>query len=233
MEKQLAKTKILILRFNNTVSHNELPFLRGAINNALSTQSHVLFHNHEQEGYRYAYPLIQYKRINQQAALVCINEGTEAVGLLLLQDNCLFQIGNREVEMEINGIKAHQHLIQAWDSSFSYYLRKWLPLNQENYEIFQKIEGIAEKCQFLERILIGNILSMGKGLGIHFDREITCTITQFSEPKLMTLKNIKMMAFDIEFKCNVSLPDYFGLGKGASIGFGMVARKREKTDNQK
>lgn len=227
MNHNLAKTKILILRYKNKLSHYELPFLRGAINYKLSDKSHILFHNHENDGYRYSYPLIQYKRINQQAALVCVNEGTEAVGLLLLTDNSSYQIGDKEVDMEIDGVKAHQHLIQAWDSSFSYHLRKWLPLNQENYEEFQKIEGIAEKCKFLERILIGNILSMGKGLGIHFEREIICTITQFSEPRLMKLKNIKMMAFDIDFKCNVSIPDYFGLGKGASVGFGMVARKRD------
>lgn len=30
------------------------------------------------------------------------------------------------------------------------------------------------------------------------------------------------MGFDIRFKSNVSLPDYIGLGKGVSIGFGMI-----------
>lgn len=33
-----------------------------------------------------------------------------------------------------------------------------------------------------------------------------------------------MMGFDIRFKSNVSLPDYIGLGKGVSIGFGMIKR---------
>jgi hypothetical protein len=41
-----------------------------------------------------------------------------------------------------------------------------------------------------------------------------------------------MQAFDVEFKTNVSLPDYIGLGKGASTGFGVVVKKREKKDNQ-
>lgn len=224
------KLKYLTLRFKNKISHHELPMLRGAINETLNNKSNVLFHNHEGDGFRYSYPLIQYKRINQQAALVCINEGTEAVGLLLMQGNFVCRLGEREVEMEISGVKAGQIVMQAWDSTFGYYLRKWLPLNQDNYEEFQKLEGIAEKCSFLERILIGNILSMGKGLGVHFDREVTCTITHLSEPRLMKLKNVKMMAFDIEFKSNVSLPEYFGLGKGASLGFGMVAGKTTKND---
>jgi CRISPR/Cas system endoribonuclease Cas6 (RAMP superfamily) len=41
-----------------------------------------------------------------------------------------------------------------------------------------------------------------------------------------------MMAFDILFKTNVSLPNYIGLGKGASTGFGMVVQKREPKENQ-
>lgn len=226
--QQLPKQKYLILRFTNKIAHHELPLLRGAINETLKDKSSVLFHNHEGDGFRYAYPLIQYKRINQQAALVCINEGTEAVGLLLMQGNFVCRLGEHEVEMVIDGVKAGQALIQTWDTAFAYHLRKWLPLNQDNYDEFQKFEGIAEKCSFLERILIGNILSMGKGLGVHFDKEITCKITHLSEPRLIKLKGIKMMAFDVEFKSNISLPDYFGLGKGASLGFGMVAGKRQR-----
>ena len=224
--QKTPKIKYLTLKFNNKIAHHELPLLRGAINESLQDKSSVLFHNHEGDGFRYAYPLIQYKCINQQASLVCINEGTEAVGLLLMQGNFVCRLGENEVELEIDAVKAGQALLQTWDSAFAYHLRKWLPLNQDNYEEFQQLEGIAEKCSFLERILIGNILSMGKGLGVHFEKEITCKITQLSEPRLMKLKGIKMMAFDVEFKSNVSLPDYFGLGKGASLGFGMVAGKR-------
>lgn len=224
--QKTPKIKYLTLKFNNKIAHHELPLLRGAINESLQDKSSVLFHNHEGDGFRYAYPLIQYKCINQQASLVCINEGTEAVGLLLMQGNFVCRLGENEVELEIDAVKAGQALLQIWDSAFAYHLRKWLPLNQDNYEEFQQLEGIAEKCSFLERILIGNILSMGKGLGVHFEKEITCKITQLSEPRLMKLKGIKMMAFDVEFKSNVSLPDYFGLGKGASLGFGMVAGKR-------
>lgn len=32
-----------------------------------------------------------------------------------------------------------------------------------------------------------------------------------------------------EFITNVSIPDYVGLGKGASLGYGVTVRKKEKT----
>ncbi|MDO9154258.1 MAG: CRISPR-associated endonuclease Cas6, partial [Paludibacter sp.] len=75
---------------------------------------------------------------------------------------------------------------------------------------------------------IGNILSMGKGIDIQFDKEITCKITNIIETTTMSYKNVKMMSFDVEFKSNVSLPDYIGIGKGTSIGYGMIAQKREQ-----
>ncbi len=226
----IKKQRILVLNFKTPIAQNEISLFRGAINHILEADTNVLFHNHEGETFRYAYPLIQYKRIQRNAALVCINEGTEVVGLLLNKGIINCELGNRSVEMEIDSVKANQFLLQSWDSNFSYYLRKWLPLNQENYVEYQKLDGIAEKCQFLERILIGNILSMGKGLGIHFDKEISAKITNIESTTTLRYKNIKLMGFDVEFKSNVSLPDYIGLGKGASTGFGMVARKRDKKE---
>ncbi len=223
-----SKQRLLILRFKNKIYQEEVSQLRGAINDLLKDKNNVLFHNHEGDNFRYSYPLIQYKRINQCAAMVCINEGTEAIGLLLMQVDFHCQLGHHEVELEIDTVKANQFLIQTWDSNFTYTIRKWLPLNQENYPDYTKLEGIGEKCQFLERILTGNILSMGKCLGIHFDNEVNCKILNMDEPTLIRYKNVKMMSFDLEFKTNVSLPDYVGLGKGASTGFGMVVQKREK-----
>ena len=113
---------------------------------------------------------------------------------------------------------------------FTYHLRKWLPLNQENYAKYMAMESLADKYAMLEKLLTGNILSMAKGLGVHFERQVECKITAMEEPRLIVYKGVKMMAFDAEFKSNVSLPDYVGLGKGVSLGFGMVVRRYEKKE---
>ena len=38
-------------------------------------------------------------------------------------------------------------------------------------------------------------------------------------------KNVNMLGFDVVFSTNVSLPQYVGLGKGVSLGFGMITNK--------
>lgn len=215
---------ILLVQFSNPISREEIPFFRGAIVNALQDNGADLFHNHTEEGLVYRYPLIQYKRIHQRAAIVCIGEGTEAIGQFFSTCDFNINIGNRPTELEVESIKPNKVLVQVWDSMFSYTLRKWLPFNKENYEQYMKLESLAEKYALLERLLIGNILSFAKGVGIHFDKQVVCRITEASEPMSIMHKGVKLMGFDISFKSNVSLPDFIGLGKGVSVGKGMVKR---------
>lgn len=83
----------------------------------------------------------------------------------------------------------------------------------------------------MERILVGNILTLAKGLGVTIEKRIQCKIKQSSEPYNVTHKDVKVMAFDVEFICNVSLPDNVGLGKAVSLGFGTVTKRLEINHN--
>ncbi|MCQ2275711.1 MAG: hypothetical protein MJZ87_01995 [Bacteroidales bacterium] len=215
---------ILLVQFSNPIYRDEIPAFRGAIVNALQDKGADLFHNHKEEGLVYRYPLIQYKRIHQKAAIVCIGEGTEAIGQFFSACDFVVNIGDRPLELEVESIKPNKVLVQVWDSIFSYTIRKWLPFNKENYEQYTKLESLAEKYAMLERLLIGNILSFGKGVGIQYDKQVECKITEASEPMSIMHKGVKLMGFDVAFKSNVSLPDYIGLGKGVSVGNGMVKR---------
>lgn len=222
------RLKIWIIFFHNEIAPEEVPAFRGAVI-ANSGSESLLFHNHESdERLRYRYPLIQYKRINRKAAIVCVGEGVEKFGAFFA--NCSFDvlIGSRCVTLQVERTNAYRHLLQLWDTMFIYRIRKWLPLNQVNYAKYMALESLAEKYAMLEKLLTGNILSMAKGLGIRFEKQVECKIVAMEEPCLITYKGVKMMAFDAKFKSNVSLPDYIGLGKGVSLGMGTVVRKYEK-----
>ena len=69
----MTRLKTLTIKFDTQLVENEIQRFRGAIIKLLP-QKEVLFHNHINDGYRYAYPLIQYKRLNNKAALFCIGE---------------------------------------------------------------------------------------------------------------------------------------------------------------
>lgn len=227
-QRLMINTRLLLIRFKNSLPYKEIEPFRGAVIHALKDKD-VLFHNHlpDNTGFRYSYPLIQYKRINRNAAILCIGEGTDSIGKLFFDSDMELDLNGRKEKLIIDNIKAYKHLIQVWDAKFHFRIRKWLALNQENYEKYNQLESLAEKSLFLENILRGNILSFAKGLDIFFDKQVTCKILWLGEPSVTRYKGIKLTMFDAEFVTNVSIPDYTGLGKGVSIGYGTTVRIKE------
>ncbi|MDR1879398.1 MAG: hypothetical protein LBQ78_00485, partial [Tannerellaceae bacterium] len=154
----MKKVKIFTVCFKNELKQLEIPLFRGAVINMLQ-RNNILFHNHTEEGFRYAYPFIQYKRINNRASIVCVEEGTESIGEFFSSFKDTVNIGRKESCLELDYVKAEQILVQPWSDLFTYSIRKWLPFNSENHEKYQQIAGLKEKLDFMERILTGNILS--------------------------------------------------------------------------
>lgn len=218
-------TNTLIIKFKNAIQQKEIPSFRGAIIDAVGDNCSQLFHNHNGDNFRYRYPLIQYKRINGHAAIVCIEQGVEDIGAFFRNSNFMLQIGDKPATpFEIESIIPHRTLVQVWNDQFPYHLHNWLPLNPENHQKYLAMDGIVERTQMLEKILIGNILSACKGLDVTIEGEITCKILQTSEPRVTRYKQMPYVSLDGEFKSNISLPNYIGLGKGASMGHGIMIR---------
>lgn len=211
----------LAIRFRNELASYEVPAFRGAVIHKVPA-SLTLFHNHIEDKFRYRYPLIQYKRINGKAAIVCVGEGTEDIGNFFANQNLDMEISGRKERFEIDSITANRWLLQLWESDFPYTLRKWLPFNTSNYAAYRQLEGITERAELIEHILTGNMLSMCTGLNTHLESHISCKLLQIKEQKVYDFKGIKMLGLGISFKTNLFMPDYIGLGKGASLGFGMI-----------
>ncbi len=220
----------LLISFENEVSFREIPLLRGAVLNNIGSEVELLFHNHTEDGFRYSYPLIQYKRIRKKAALFCVGNGVEVIGQFLGQQDLSIVLGERPVQLKIESVIPKRTLVQVWDAAFKYSIRNWLALNSENYEKYKAIDGLSQRIEFLEKILIGNILSFAKGMDIDINKEIVCKFTSLKEPRMIKVKEIKVMSFDVEFKTNISLPNYIGIGKHSSIGFGTVVRINDEID---
>jgi hypothetical protein len=220
--------RALTVTFDTEISYKEIPLFRGAVLNSMGGKANMLYHNHiGSDTFRYSYPLIQYKRIGGKAAIVCIEEGADVIGQFLSEAANSIQIGEREARCNTERIVPAKILMQTWKSTFSYQIYRWLPLNRANYLKYKEAEGMIERIAILENILKGNILSMLKGFDIYLEDELIVKITNLSEPYLLHNKGIGLMAFNADFSCNLSIPDNIGLGKNASIGYGVTRRKKE------
>jgi len=111
----------------------------------------------------------------------------------------------------------------AGDKIVYSFLTPWLALNAKNYEKYQMLGTWGKKKELLEKILIGNIISMSKSLGYTVPAPIEANIHHLKEVKT-SLKGTPMLGFLGNFSVNFEIPDYWGIGKSVSRGFGTVER---------
>ena len=192
--------------------------VRGYFGNTF--KEYPLLHNHySKDKYLYSYPFIQYKIIDGNILILGIDEGAELLKEIHPQLSSISldkeykitekQLIEKEVDIKPSSEEKHYKFITPW-----------IGLNSKNYTTYKSLEDWKEKKDLINKILVGNILSMSKGLGIIVNKRLYAK-THLQE-QIVEYKSVKMNAFTGEFKIHYDIPDYFGIGKGVSQGYGCV-----------
>ncbi len=218
--------RVMIITFNdNKLNSNAAPKIRGNFAN-LFPQYPELHHHVEESKLLYKYPLIQYKIIENIPMILGINKGCNILKGIYDKVNAL-QIGNKKTQdiCEKN-IRILTVLFELTPKINTYsFLTPWLALNEKNYEKYQKLGNWPKRKELLEKILIGNIISMSKSLGYTVPEPIKANIGKLKEVPT-SLKGTPMLGFLGTFSVNFEIPDYWGIGKSVSRGFGTIIRCR-------
>lgn len=194
--------------------------VRGYIGNTF--EQYPILHNHySNDKFLYSYPFVQYKVIGGDVVILGIDEGGDILKKIAPEISVL----SLDKEYRIREKIIHEKEVDIKPSSKERhykFLTPWLGLNQKNYPIYNNAQNWKDKKEILNRTLVGNLLSMSKGLGIIVNKRLYAK-SHFNE-KIVEYKGVKMNAFTGEFKIHYDIPDYFGIGKGVSQGFGCVKR---------
>lgn len=222
--------RILAIIFDTYLEPWDIPKFRGAMAHKVGLE-HDWFHNHnsliDPTTYHYRYPLIQYKLDKNNPMLLCIDKGVEEAQHFFAQTDWTLMIGKKTHHMRIKSLNVRQFSLQVLPQKRAYRIHNWLALNQENYERYQQLERLSEKLDFLEPILISNILAFAEGVAWQIPNSIELSIIDLLKTQWISHKRVKKLAFNLHFKCNVFIPNFIGLGKGASHGLGVI--KENKT----
>ena len=206
------------LRLNARDAHK----LRGYFADRFREESD-LFHNHEADGKSiYRYPLIQYKVIGKKPIVVGLGEGAKWLVRAFLQVDEI-QIDEQVYPIQNKNLKSRDVPIGVGKELYRYeFYSPWMALNQKNYSLFKKMSS-EEQNQKLQKILIGNILSFFNAFRHHEKQQVMLHLR--IKDRLMThFKNQTMETYRASFVTNVQLPDYIGLGKSVSRGFGTIKK---------
>jgi len=189
---------------------------------ATKFNEYTLLHQHNTDRLIYRYPLVQYKIIEGTPTIIGINEGVEVLKEIYdLYDE--INLGGSVYEIMERGISVRNQEFCLTDQMHTYrFATPWFALNQENYKRFYLAGGRDERNGLLNKTLTGNILSMAKSLDYQVPDRIQCeTYVRIRKGRQ---KDTNIMTFTGTFSANFLIPDYFGVGKSVSRGFGAIIR---------
>lgn len=198
--------------------HGSAQQLRGYF--ATKFTEYAELHQHNADKFIYRYPVVQYKMIGIVPTVIGINEGAEVLKRIFDEYNEI-RLGETVYQIVERGISIKDEEFGISDKIHSYeFVTPWLALNQENYRKFYSLKGKVERDEFIWKILTGNILSMSKSLNYDVPGPIKCDANvHFQKDRL---KDVSVITFTGKFHANFLIPDYLGIGKSVSRGFGAV-----------
>lgn len=180
-----------------------------------------ILHNHKDDKFIYRYPKVQYKVLNNNPIIIGINDGVDIVSSIGINDD-KFIIGDKLINTYEKRIYKKSENYGINEDYIEYkFVSPWVALNQKNISDYKKSNQM-EKEEILRKVLIGNIISMSKGLNYTIEDKVQCWLNL--KEKEVNIKGIKHTCFLGDFKVNFNIPNYLGIGKNVSKGFGTIKR---------
>ncbi|WDN88641.1 hypothetical protein BuS5_01609 [Desulfosarcina sp. BuS5] len=219
MCKNMKKSTLLLNNIN--LRPSQIHKFRGFVGNEF--KEHDLIHNHDEKGNPiYRYPLIQFKLIEKTPAIIAITDKAVNIFAEIFMKLDKIIIEDTVIPVYEKDLKVEEVEFGYSDEIFMYeFASPWIGLNQKNFKKYNDA-GNDEKNEILKKVMTGNILSMAKYLDSWLSQDQKIKIAHKLKEIKVNLKGKSMTAFTGIFKTNFCLPDYLGIGKSVSRGFGTV-----------
>jgi len=213
--------------FNIQMNSNRITTvqLRGTIAN--KNRKFLSLHNHlANEKYLYSYPKVQYKKIKNNYYILGIENKNITILKEILNINKI-NIENVDYEIKKTGYIFYQPF-GVVDRMVEYtFVTPWICFNEKNYELFKEIKTNEEKKELINRMLTGNIISIAKRFNYTIKERLLVQNAINLKPKIIKAKDISFLSFKGKFSVNFEIPDYWGIGKFVSFGYGTVIKDEE------
>ena len=215
--------KSTLLLNNINLRPSQIHKFRGFVGNAF--KKHDLIHNHDEKGNPiYRYPLIQFKLIDKTPAIIAITDKAVNIFAEIFMKLDKIIIEDTVIPVFEKDLKVEEVEFGYSNEIFMYeFASPWIGLNQKNFKKYNDA-GNNDKNEILKKVMTGNILSMAKCLDCWLSIDQKIKIDHKLKEIKVNLKGKSMTAFTGIFKTNFCLPDYLGIGKSVSRGFGAVRR---------
>ncbi len=194
----------------------DVPKFRGFF--ATKFKQYPLLHQHDGDKFLYEYPLVQYKIIDGVPMIIGINEGANV--LEIIHDKFEEINLGGEIYKVIKTFSVKDKEFGMSKNEYKYeFVSPWFALSKDIYNRY-KILGQDDKNVLLKKKLGSDIVRMSDKLGYRVPEWVKCDISL--EETDGWFKGHPMTMFLGRFSAKFLIPDYLGVGKSPSRGFGTV-----------
>jgi len=210
-----------------TPGHFQAPQVRGAIANLYRDWS--IMHQHLGQQFLYQHPLVQYKVSEGIPMVVGLGIGAELLAALQPPHELILD----RVPVHFKDVRL---VSEVYEPDFVtprrfHFVTPWLALNEDNHKLYRLYESDEQTIamqQLLQRILIGNIISFAKGLGLSILTRLQANIERWhAEPVCAKqLDSGLLLGFAANGEITFSAPPLWGFGKQSSRGNGVMITQK-------
>jgi hypothetical protein len=176
------------------------------------------------------YPVLQVKLVRDTYIVLGISQGASFLQDLA-KDQHVLGAGTTTCRIRSGdtGIREEPFGTVATDTVYEFQT-PWLALNQQNAKKFYELKGKPARDAFMLNMLSTQLNSLAKSLDYPISVPVTCTAkVRFLRERVGRENRIVFLG---KFRTNLSIPDYFGIGRSISLGYGTIKRITEsKEDN--
>jgi hypothetical protein len=218
--------KAICVRFHTDQPVSATPYqLKGVIIRKFPNHAIVPFINGEYRG-QIRYPRVQVKVLRSQLCIFGIGDGYKVVRGFS-EELEEFQI--EEEVYKVTGMdipESDLNLDQPSEDYLRYkFITPWVALNRRYLAMYRALVPM-ERAAFLNRLLVQNLLFIGRELGY----EVSFTVTARVKLQSLTPRVVEEQgsgSFKGYFTSNMHLPDYLGLGNGITKGLGTIVQMQQ------
>jgi hypothetical protein len=197
---------------------------------AVQLADHTHRHPPSPAAFVHRYPVLQVKRVRDTLMILGISQGASFLHDVT-HDLPVLGTGTSPCRITSRDKGIRQESFGTCASSTVYeFQTPWLALNQQNAGKFYDLKGKPARDAFMQSLLTSQLNSFAKSL----DYPITIAITGTAKLRFLRERVDKenRIVFLGKFRTNLSIPDYFGMGRDVSLGYGTIKRITEsKEDN--
>ncbi len=201
--------------------------LRSFLNKELA--EYAALHRNDAAGFIHRYPVLQCKLIKGNLMITAISQGADCLYRLTHGQEVL-GTGEGTCRITARDPAIRPEPFGVSDAVITYeFLTPWLALNHQHTKKFYDLSGKPQRDAFMKNLLAAHLRTLVKSLDYQVTVPLICEAKVRFRRDRIGREN--MMVFLGKFQTNLDIPDYLGIGRSVSQGYGTIKRITESRDS--